>query len=462
RPGDGGRHAGPRRRHLRVAMAEAEDLVIDAARHATAYTRTLLARRRPATAATPALLELAPRLDLVLFAVHGRHWPLRVAQAPARVTMLGRLFRRSSRPWRETAVPVADGRAIWLPRCLEGLDAEAGALAYRTMALHQAWRAARRDPAALGLLGGDLARDLYLVVEAAAADVALSRQFPGLRDGLAGLRAEALRRRPQLGRFPPHRRALEAWYRAQLAVEPDELDWASVLSSSHGPAQWAALAGELAGRHAQAFDSQGLLKDWWTGDWPQQEGGAGSYVAGDDGEVAQDERPARSARMSRRPRVRDAAQDEDDDSPGIWMVQTAQPHESAEDPMGLQRPVDRDTDEAPESHAESVGDLAEARLVRSPARSHEFLLSDDAPPIGALAAAPGRAGAGGAGIRYPEWDYRRQAYRDPGTTVWESLAGEGSAQWVERTLDAQRGMLAAIRRRFEMLRAHRIWERRQD
>src|SRR5690554_1384794 len=153
-------------------MAEAEDLVIDAARHATAYTQALLARRRPAAPAIPALLELAPRLDLLLLALHGRHWPLRVAQSPARVTILARLFLRRSRPWRETAVPTSDGRVIWLPRRLDGLDAEAGALVYRTMALHQAWRAARRDDAATGRLPTGLARDLYLVVEAAAADAA--------------------------------------------------------------------------------------------------------------------------------------------------------------------------------------------------------------------------------------------------------------------------------------------------
>src|SRR5690606_3269092 len=189
------------------------------------------------------------RLDLLLFAVHGRHWPLRVAQAPARVTVLARLFRRRSRPWRELAVPAADARAIWLPRRLDGLDAEAGALAYRTMALHQAWRAARRDPAALHVLAGGLARDLYLVVEAAAADRALSRELPGLRDGLAALRAAALRRRPDLARFPPHRLALETWYRGVLGVGPDSPEPARLVATSDGPAQWAARALELAVRH---------------------------------------------------------------------------------------------------------------------------------------------------------------------------------------------------------------------
>src|SRR5690606_37508272 len=289
-----------------------------------------------------------PRLDLLLLALHGRHWPLRVAQSPARVTVLARLFMRRSRPWRETAVPASDGRVIWLPRRLDGLDAEAGALVYRTMALHQAWRAGRRDAATVEHLPAGLARDLYLVIEASAADAALSRQLPGLRDGLAALRAEALRRRPVPGRFPPHRQALETWYRGVLESTIDVSASVAGDPASFAPARWVARAMELASRRAEAFGVEGLLKDWWTGDWPQHEGAVGVLDGGDASAVAHDERPARSARLSRRPTVREASEDEDDDSPGVWMVQTAQPHESAEDPMGMQRPADRDSDDAPE------------------------------------------------------------------------------------------------------------------
>ena len=44
-----------------------------------------------------------------------------------------------------------------------------------------------------------------------------------------------------------------------------------------------------------------------------------------------------------RPDEREATEDEDKPGePGVWMIQQDAPHEVAEDPGGLQRPVDRD------------------------------------------------------------------------------------------------------------------------
>ncbi|MEO8411484.1 MAG: VWA domain-containing protein, partial [Propionivibrio sp.] len=97
-------------------------------------------------------------------------------------------------------------------------------------------------------------------------------------------------------------------------------------------------------------------------------------------------------------------------------------------------------------------------------RSREVLLADDPPPT-----TPANVATAGttvvAGITYPEWDYRQRTYRLPGAIVHESLASATSADaaaWVKRTLVAQHLMLARIRRQFEMLRAHRVSEHRQD
>jgi nitric oxide reductase NorD protein len=159
--------------------------------------------------------------------------------------------------------------------------------------------------------------------------------------------------------------------------------------------------------------------------------------------------------------VREASEDEDDAAPGVFMVQTSQPHEHAEDPMGAQRPTDRDSEGAAESHAESLADLAEARLVRSAQPAHEVLLSDD-PPLVIQDPAAWREARTGGGLRYPEWDYRLAGYRDPGTTVFESVAAPGPAAWVDRILVRQSAMLRRIQRQFEMLRAQRVTLHRQD
>ncbi|MEO7151180.1 MAG: VWA domain-containing protein [Burkholderiaceae bacterium] len=439
-------------------MAEAEDVIVDAARHATAYAQDLLRRRRRADAPAPiTLLDVAPRLDLLLTALHPQPWQLRVAQPPAPVTALTRLFRAQERPWRSLAVPSSDGAAIWLPRQLDGIAAPDALMIYRTMALQQAQRAATRRPEAMQGLVGTLQREIFLVLEAEAADAALERALPGLRAALRQLRAQALRQRPPLERFAVQRRPLERWLRERLAKDHREV-------ALVGPDERVGMAATLSNGWPDDGSREPLFKDWWTGGWPPTEGGSGNHRGASPdaaGAADDDERPVRSARLARSPEVRQAADDEDEGQPGPTMVQTAQPHESAEDPMGLQRPTDRDTDDAAEAHAESVSDLPHARLVQSAQRAHEVLLSDDAPvtaarPHASLAANPS------AGIRYPEWDWRAQAYRDPGTTVWESTASPGSAEWVERTLAAQGSMLGAIRRRFEMLRAQRTTLHRQE
>jgi nitric oxide reductase NorD protein len=438
-------------------MAEAEDVIVDAARHATAYAQDLLRRRRQALAPPVlTLLDAAPRLDLLLVALHGHPLPLRVAQPLPPATTLTRLLRRRQRPWRRLAVPHTDGAAIWLPRQLDGVEPPQAMLLYRAMALQQAQRGASREATQLMRLRTPLQRDLYLVLEADAADAALSQALPGLMSALQLLRCQALQRRPPLDAFPAERRPLEAWLRNRLASE--HLQQGMVATG-----ELVDQAQALAERWPGELGPEPVFKDWWTGEWSVSEHVADAPADADaSGDEEGDERPVRSARMERRPIVRQANEDEDDASPGAWMIQTAQPQEHAEDPMGLQRPADRESDDAAEGHAESLSELAQARLVRSPQRAHEVLLSDDLP-----ASAPRPAGAHAPatveqGIRYPEWDWRAQDYRDPGTTVWVSMAEAGSPAWVERTLQEQRGMLHLIRRRFEMLRSRRVVLRAQE
>ncbi|HPU53859.1 MAG TPA: hypothetical protein PK359_20035, partial [Burkholderiaceae bacterium] len=146
-------------------MAEAEDVITDAARHATVWARALWRRHRPAPAGPPqlALADVAERLDLLLTAVFGHSLPLRMAQPDLPLSLLQRWMRPGS-GWpsrrsgrhrlplqpRPPALPCTNGEAMWLPPQLP-LDAGSRAdavLRYRVLALRLAVMAQRGAPGA--------------------------------------------------------------------------------------------------------------------------------------------------------------------------------------------------------------------------------------------------------------------------------------------------------------------------
>jgi nitric oxide reductase NorD protein len=156
--------------------------------------------------------------------------------------------------------------------------------------------------------------------------------------------------------------------------------------------------------------------------------------------------------MNRRPQVRRAPDDEDDNGTGIWMVQLDDPQEHVEDPMGLQRPTDRDDEVDPDDLADSLSELPEARLVTAPGRPREVLSSDDPPPTGTAEVLRGGLQAG---LVYPEWDYRTSAYHVHGAVVHERTSPLGDATWAEGVLARRASLLHEVRRRFERLRPRR-------
>lgn len=449
-------------------MAEAEDVILDAARHATIHARALWRRYRPALQHAPALelADIAPRLDLLITALGQGSLALRRAQSPC-PPFLTLLLRRRHGPVHRSALPATDGMSIWLPADFGKLDAGAAALRYRTIALQQATRALRGSATSAPDARDPLLRDLYLLCEAVAGDSDLVRALPGMASLLAILRAEALRERPPLGTFPVHLQALETLLRDMLGTDcgrPPQGPGPGPPGAT--PADSLRRAGQLAAqlRAASTRSDWGphpLLKDLWTGELRAPPGHASATVLPAHGDPSAPETtPPRSARLARRPEVRAANDDEDDDRLGAWMVQTAQPHEQAEDPHGLQRPTDRDDATAADDYADALSELPEARLLTRPGRPREVLLSDD-PPDAAPRLEMALQRAADSALTYPEWDYRIHAYRPHGATVQLLPAPFGAQEWIERTLAAHRGMLHEIRRRFEMLRAHRVRVRRQ-
>ena len=449
-------------------MAEAEEVIVDVARHATIHARALWRRYRPPVPNAPSLLldDVAARLDLLIAALGPRGLALRRAQAPPPATFLSLLLRRRHGPVHRVALPATDGVSIWLPGDFGRLDADAALRRYRALALQQATRVLRGSAAFAPGARDPLLRDLYLLGEAVAGERDLLRELPGLAETLSVLRADALRARPALSTFPIHLRPLEALLRGALSAECADAPRRPAMGSPgttpadslHRAAQ---LAAQLRASSPRAeFGPHPLLKDWWTGELREAPRAVANAPLADCADPLAPERPVRSARLARRPQVRSAEEDEDDDRPGAWMVQTAQPHEQAEDPHGLQRSADRDDATAADEYADALSELPEARLLTQPGRPREVLLSDD-PPDAAPRAEMARTSAAGNALVYPEWDYRIPAYHPQGATVRLLPAPTGAQAWVEQTLDAHRGMLHEIRRRFEMLRARRVRLHRQ-
>ena len=442
-------------------MAEAEDVLVDVARHATAYAQRLWQRHSAASRPDAiTLVGVAERLNLLIAAVFGVTMPLKVAQLPPPITFLTRVFRRETLPKNLDSIPATDDAAIWLPG---RLDARTGLRDYRCMALLQAMRAARGSAAQASVAAEDEVADLYLLLEASSTEATLSNVLPGLRAELERFRLETLANRPPLDAFPPSRTALERFVRDVMS---DPHAW-STASPRESIAQAIQLRQRLrSSDRTEASHERGLARipplylDRWIGEFRANE--SGSDMMSEMQHALSDplERPARSARLPRRPEIREAEEDEDDSQMGAWMVQTAQPHEQAEDPMGMQRPADRDDQTPAEELADSLSELPQARLVRSPEAAKEVLLSDDAPP---RAANPGvqRENSENGTVSYPEWDWRAGAYRTPGATVHLLASEDGPLSWVEQTLRRHRTLCDSIRRHFEQLRAHRQRQHRQ-
>lgn len=456
-------------------MAEAEDVITDAARHATIFARALWRRhRRPALGPLPLqLADVAARLELLANAVFGRSFVVRVAQPPAPPTWLNKLFLRAQAPAQHAALPCTDGHSIWLPASFgAGASDHAAAERFRVLMLQQAMRVVRGSALHCPVAGPALLRALYLVLEARAADEELVRLLPGMAAPLGALRAHALRERAPLAAFALPLQPLERLVRAVLAATPAAGFGAGSVPGLDTdclrlPASPAEVLGQAEALHqvlalpARFLRGRVMLSDCWSGELraapaADAPGALAPQDAGDQGG------PVRSARLARRPQVRQPGEDEDDaGAPGPVMVQTAQPHEQAEDPMGMDRPTDRDAASAAEEFADALSELPEARLVSSPAKPKEVLLSDDPPDAAARRFAAAAPAGAGARRRYPEWDWRSRSYAGPGATVLLSCATAGPQQWVDDTLAERGAMLREIRRRFELLRAHRTRVRNQ-
>jgi len=124
----------------------------------------------------------------------------------------------------------------------------------------------------------------------------------------------------------------------------------------------------------------------------------------------------------------------------------------------LRRGRSRDRRRSPTSHLSAPGKRRSRK--RTPGRAQEVLLSEEVPSVAAEGAVAPPSGAASV-LRYPEWDYRLNGYRERAVCVHLRKGAEGPQAWVDHTLAERAGLLSTVRRHFEMLRAERVCLRRQ-
>lgn len=435
-------------------MAEAEDVITDAARHATVFVQAYWRRHR----SHPCLpqLELADvsaRLDLLARAVFGRTFRLRPSQPPAPRTFLDKILRRHEAPPAVTVLTGTDGESIWLPRAIGDGEEQRALARYRLLMLRQAMRAIRRSASHYPRGESVWVQSCFHLLEARAADDALDRLLPGMAASLYGFRQAALAARPPVSALPP---ALQPMEQAVQAVLTGAFDLETPL---HALEHARRMASELVPRTGPIL-RRVMILDGWLGEFMPVPASMECQIRAPEREREGDSGPQRGARLARRPRARQHEED-DDQAAGPMMVQTAQPHEQAEDAMGVQRPTDRDTDTAAEDFADALSELPEARMVSIPGAAREVLLSDDPPDGQARQQVLATRRAEEEANPYPEWDWKTRCYRDPGAIVAVHTALPGEQATVDAIFRRQATMLREVQRQFEMLRVQRTRRRQQ-
>ena len=430
-------------------MPEAEDVIVDAARHASTYAIGLWRRNRAQGPEAPSIVltDVRQRLELYVAAVLDAHIAIRTACAPAPRTLLSRLLERGKREHSRTVVPATDGVAIYLPPRVDAASLPAMDV-YRAAALQQAARVARAAAQAYPWAEPMPVQDLFLIGETAAIEADVSARFPGLAAMFARARHALL-----AWRGPVHARgralvAVEWIYRGYLESGRIEADRAA------SPAASLAWARSTASRLDHDARYPGLAPDALLGSMLQPD--AVPSAAGAQADLAS--APAheiRTTRVSRRPRARAASDDEDDpNDTGPWMIQTTQPHEHAEDAMGLQRPVDKEPEADLQGAGESIAELESLRLVTTPGSVREQFVAEDELGVRGTRADSKPERVAGA-LAYPEWDYTRAGYVERAAIVRIVATKPGASAWVDAVLARHRATLSHVRRRFEALRSRR-------
>ena len=430
-------------------MAEPEGLLIEGARLATATARDLWWRVAPPSERVQLpLTRVRQRLEFFLGALYAGAPTLLPADAPPAPVWLARLTGRAPRHLRvRTATAATDGAHIWLPRALDASKGEATALAaYRLLAVEQAARAARDTPGQAPPARPDrLERDLYLLAEAVALDAAIAGSFPGLVADLRTARRGALAERPPLAWLTPSERAVERLLQDTLSAEPSTTTPGLPFTAT--PSASRAWAGEMA-RRVRAVGGRyrgvAIVPLW----------GQVMAVSG----TARRASPARTRGPSRGPHAPGARRS----AAAPWRARPARTRTTSAPEPGWSGPTIQwrawrtpwGSSAPPTATNPPIRTTLPTRSPSSPRRAWSGRRHAPRGPgerrrtVARAPRAAERAPAG-AGIVYPEWDYRTGVYRAHGAVVWPVTAPAGAGHWVDGVLARHARLVRQVRRRFD-------------
>jgi nitric oxide reductase NorD protein len=342
-----------------------------------------------------------------------------------------------------------DGERVLLPSVMTVVSGEADALArYRLLAVQQAARLFRRTPHVFESIREPATRNWFMLAEAAIVDYWIAAEAPGLVEGVRQARVEALAARSVPGRSKPGNMPLEREVQRLLAAPPHVLTIdVQAEASSEACLLWAQAA---ARQHASSGQPSNVTAVPYWGTVVRPSTFHAALLNDGDGQKMQPAaRPVRVSEMRRRPQPREANPDEDDADSGSWVIRADDPQESVEDPMGLQRPADRDEQADPGGLADSLSELPEARVVRTREQATEVLRSEDAPRRRTMLDS---VVVQKPGVSYPEWDARIAQYRQHAVIVREPAPTMGDAGWVTAVTSRRARLIRLVRTRFERLR----------
>lgn len=389
-----------------------------------------LGRSAPPPPPVVRLEDVRRRLEVLLAALYGRDIPIVPAEAkedggwrtPAHLRAAG-------------AVAASDGERIHLPPQLDAEDGAEAALArYRVMAIGQAERLLRGTAALVPDADEPLARDLYLLLESAAADAAIAGGVPGVRGALRAERAAALARRPPGEGLTEPEREVEALVRRLLASDP--ADPPADLAPGATPAESLERARALAeGLRRARGRYRGISA---VGAW-------GTVVP-----LPRDARVVRQPLMPLNPMLMmGGRRGKGIGGAAASSSPAAEGAPQLEDPFGKSQ-MQPGADSPPaESSAGNGGSGAPDPDAAGAAGE----------PRGARSAAGAPKPAGTAnGVEafpYPEWNANEGRYVPRAAWVRVRDAAEGDEAWPAAVLAAHASLVRRLRERFERLRAQR-------